>query len=327
LHSKTSYCIRLIQRIKTLGVKFIENRKTSVVVTTYNDGEFLKRSLPSIINQNQKPLEIIVIDDGSDNNLAEELANSFSRNSDIPIIYEKKDNGGPSSARNLGINIARGEYILFLDSDDELLGESLNWRQKTLDSLGNDYASVYCSSINCFKNKQKVNDEVNEIDGDIDGCLVGRKKGIPGGSPNHLFRKKVLLELNGYRESLKFNEDFELILRISKKWIFFGINRPGFIRHIRDNSWSNIDPYISYNGCESFLDIAIKDKLLPMIEINKRRKENRLSLIKKLLIQRRKFEEVIPYIDEAFDIMYPQNIKEFILHILNKIIKVIYGLK
>ena len=324
---KTSYYLKLIQRIKTLGVKFIENRKTSVVVTTYNDGEFLKRSLPSIINQSQKPLEIIVVDDGSDNNLAETLAKSFSSNSDIPIIYEKKDNGGPSSARNLGINIAKGEYILFLDSDDELLDESLKWRQKTLDSLSKDYASVYCSSINCFKNKQKVIDEVNEIDGEIDGCLVGRKNGVPGGSPYHLFRKKVLLELNGYRESLKFNEDFELILRISKKWIFFGINRPGFIRHIRDNSWSNTDPYISYNGVERFLDIAQEDELLSMTEINKRRKENRLTLIKKLLIQRRKFKEVIPYIDEAFDIIYPQNIKEFLLHTLNRIIKVIYGLK
>lgn len=308
-------------------VKFIENRKTSVVVTTYNDGEFLKRSLPSIINQSQKPLEIIIVDDGSDNNLAETLANTFIGYSDIPIIYEKKENGGPSSARNLGIKIAKGEYILFLDSDDELLGESLEWRQKTLDSLGKNYASVYCSSINCFKNNKKIIDEVNETNGEIDGCLVGRKKGVPGGSPNHFFRKKILMESNGYHESLKFNEDFELILRISKKWAFLGVNRPGFIRHIRNNSWSNKDPYISYNGVESFLDIAFKNELLPFIEINKRRKENRLTLIKNFLVQGRKFIEVIPYIDEAFDIMYPQNIREFLLHTLNRMIKTIYGLK
>lgn len=308
-------------------VKFIENRKTSVVVTTYNDGEFLKRSLPSIINQSQKPLEIIIVDDGSDNNLAETLANKFIGYSDIPIIYEKKENGGPSSARNLGIKIAKGEYILFLDSDDELLGESLEWRQKTLDSLGKNYASVYCSSINCFKNNKKIIDEVNETNGEIDGCLVGRKKGVPGGSPNHFFRKKILMESNGYHESLKFNEDFELILRISKKWAFLGVNRPGFIRHIRNNSWSNKDPYISYNGVESFLDIAFKNELLPFIEINKRRKENRLTLIKNFLVQGRKFKEVIPYIDEAFDIMYPQNIREFLLHTLNRMIKTIYGLK
>lgn len=310
-----------------LVVKFIENRKTSVVVTTYNDGEFLKRSLPSIINQSQKPLEIIIVDDGSDNNLAETLANTFIGYSDIPIIYEKKENGGPSSARNLGIKIAKGEYILFLDSDDELLGESLEWRQKTLDSLGKNYASVYCSSINCFKNNKKIIDEVNETNGEIDGCLVGRKKGVPGGSPNHFFRKKILMESNGYHESLKFNEDFELILRISKKWAFLGVNRPGFIRHIRNNSWSNKDPYISYNGVESFLDIAFKNELLPFIEINKRRKENRLTLIKNFLVQGRKFKEVIPYIDEAFDIMYPQNIREFLLHTLNRMIKTIYGLK
>ena len=327
MHSKISYYRKSILKTKTLGAKFIENRKTSVIVITYNDGDFLKRSLPSIINQSQKPLEIIIVDDGSDNNLAERIANSFMSNSDIPIIYEKKENGGPSSARNLGIKIAKGEYILFLDSDDELLSDSLEWRQKTLDSLNENYASVYCNSINYSKNKQKVKDEVNEINGEIDGCLVGRKKGVPGGSPYHFFRKEVLMESNGYNELLKFNEDFELILRISKKWLFFGINKPGFIRHIRDNSWSNFDPHISFNGVESFLDIALRDKLLPIIEINKRRKENRLTLIKIFLKQGRKFDEVITYIDEAFDIMDPQNTKEFLLYTFNRIIKKIYGLK
>ena len=96
--------------------------------------------------------------------------------------------------------------------------------------FGQNYASVYCNSINYSKTNQKVTDEVNEINGEIDGCLVGRNNGIPGQITNHFFRKEVLMESNGYNELLKFNEDFELILRISKKWKFFGINKPGFIQ-------------------------------------------------------------------------------------------------
>lgn len=278
--------------------------------------------MPSIINQSQKPLEIIIVDDGSDNNLAETLANSFASKSDIPIIYEKKENGGPSSARNLGITIAKGEYILFLDSDDELLSDSLKWRQDIFESLGKDYASIYCSKIEYFKNKSKAEEKVFETNGWLNVCLVGRgNNGIPGQITNHLFRKDVLIEVNGYNEFLKFNEDFELILRIAKSWKFFGINRAGFIQHIREDSWSKTNPYVSYAGVEDFLETALSQELLPLTEIQNRRKENRLSLVKRILIQRTKWKTAIPYIDEAFDIIGPQNIKEFILFILNKILK------
>ena len=278
--------------------------------------------MPSIINQSQKPLEIIIVDDGSDNNLAETLANSFKSNSDIPIIYEKKENGGPSSARNTGIKIAQGEYILFLDSDDELLTESLEWRQDIFESVGKDYASIYCSKIEYFKNKSKAEEQVFETNGWLNVCLVGRgNNGIPGQITNHLFRKDVLIEVNGYNESLKFNEDFELILRIAKSWKFYGINRVGFIQHIREDSWSKTNPYVSYAGVEDFLETALNQELLPLIEIKHRRKENRLSLVKRILIQRTNWKAASPYIDEAFDIIGPQNIKEFILFILNKILK------
>ena len=308
--------------METNYIKTNKKNKTSVIITTYNDAEYLKRSLPSVINQSLKPFEIIIVDDGSDNDKAEVIINSFQGLTDISIVYKKKSNGGPSSARNIGIKLAKGEFILFIDADDELLPDSIEWRQKIFESLGKDYASIYCSKIEYFKNKSKAEEQVFETNGRLNVSLVGRgNNGIPGQITNHLFRKDVLIEVNGYNESLKFNEDFELILRIAKSWMFFGVNRVGFIQHIREDSWSKSDPYVSYAGVEDFLETALNEELLPLIEIKIRRKENRLSLVKRILIQRTKWNAATPFIDEAFDIIRPQNIKEFTLFILNKILK------
>ena len=300
----------------------IKTSKTSIIITTFNDAEYLKRSLPSVINQTLKPLEIIIIDDGSDNDDAKLIINSFKSITDIPLVFKKKSNGGPSSARNVGIKLAKGEFILFLDADDELLKNSLEWREEILESLDQNYASIYCSKIKLIDNKRKIKEKILETDGKLNVCLVGRDNGIPGQITHHLFRRDIVNEVNGYNESLKFNEDFEFLLRIAKKGLFFGVNRVGFIQHMRDDSWSNSDPYHAYNGVENFLNLASNKKLLPQIEIKLRRKENRLSLAKKvILFQRSKLKEVIPYIDEAFDIIKPQNIKEHTLFYLNKILK------
>ena len=123
----------------------------------------------------------------------------------------------------------------------------------------------------------------------------------------------MLIAVGGYNESLKFNEDFELILRIGKEWMYFGEDKPGFIRHIRENSWSKSDPFISYEGVERFLTLAANDQLLSIREINKRRKENNLSIVKKLLLKKKKWIEVEVYIINAFQIERPKNIKELVL--------------
>ena len=103
--------------------------------------------------------------------------------------------------------------------------------------------------------------------------------------------------------------------------MFRGINRVGFIQHILENSWSKSDPYVTFNGVEEFLDNAFDKKLLPINEIEQRRKDNRLTLVKKLLVKRSKWKDAVPYINEAFDIIKPVNFKEFILFLLNKILK------
>ena len=273
------------------------------------------------MDQTLKPLEIFVIDDGSETNEAEIITNNFISQTDIPIIYKKKKNGGPSSARNLGISLAKGEFILFIDSDDELLPNSLEWREEILDSLGEDYASIFCSRVECIKNKSNIRLDVPETDGKLDVCLVGRKNGIPGQITNHLFRKDILIKVNGYNESLKFNEDFDLILRVAKNKMFRGINKVGFIRNIREDSWSKSDPHVTFNGVEDFLDNALHKKLLPTSEIEQRRKDNRLSIVKKLLVKRSGWKEAAPYISQSFDIIKPKNFKEFLLFLLNIILK------
>ena len=64
--------------------------KTSVIITTYNDSKFLKRSIPSIINQSLEPLEIIIIDDCSNDNEAEKIVQSYSDQTHIPIVFKRK---------------------------------------------------------------------------------------------------------------------------------------------------------------------------------------------------------------------------------------------
>jgi len=90
--------------------------KISVIVPVYNVEKFIKRCLDSIINQTMRDLEIILVNDGSTDNsgkICDEYAQLDNR---ITVIH--KENGGLSSARNTGLDVATGEWISFVDSDD-----------------------------------------------------------------------------------------------------------------------------------------------------------------------------------------------------------------
>lgn len=90
----------------------------SIVVPVYNVESYLVNCVSSIIEQTYKNLEIILVDDGSTDKskkICDDLAKKDKR---IKVIH--KDNGGLSSARNAGIDVAKGEYIGFVDSDDKI---------------------------------------------------------------------------------------------------------------------------------------------------------------------------------------------------------------
>lgn len=92
------------------------HKKISIIIPIYNVEKYLKRCIDSIVNQTYKNTEIILVNDGSPDNCGEICDEYAKIDSRIKVIH--KENGGLSSARNAGIDISSGEYIMFVDSDD-----------------------------------------------------------------------------------------------------------------------------------------------------------------------------------------------------------------
>ena len=92
--------------------------KISIVVPVYNVEDYLKECVDSLISQTCQAVEIILVDDGSTDksgSICEEYVGQYSN-----VCYYKKENGGPSEARNFGIKVATAPYVMFVDSDDVL---------------------------------------------------------------------------------------------------------------------------------------------------------------------------------------------------------------
>ena len=100
----------------------MSNPLVSVVIPTYNSGKFIADALDSVFAQTYRPIEIILVDDGSTDKTAETIkeyqTSKANRTNRTNLTYIHQQNAGPSRARNIGIRAAKGEYIAFLDADD-----------------------------------------------------------------------------------------------------------------------------------------------------------------------------------------------------------------
>ena len=186
----------------------------SIVITTYHRPEQIARAIKCAECQTA-PHEIIVVDDnGRDTPEQQATAEQILPFSDRVSYLVNEVNHGPSYSRNRGLEQARGDYITFLDDDDEIAPEKLEAQAALLDQKGPEYSSCYCSFTKYLAGgKRFLNAEKTE--GEVYPYILGRMLYVGSGS-NLLVRTGILKDTGGYEESMRKFEDYEMMGRILK---------------------------------------------------------------------------------------------------------------
>ena len=260
----------------------------SVVIPSYNRKDFLKRSIDSAINQTKKPLEIIVVDDGSTDGTEAMIKSDYDF-----VKFIKQKNKGVSAARNIGIKVSIGEWICFLDSDDEWKKDKLEKQINAMKS--NPGYKFFHSNEIWIKNGMRINQKKKhkKYGGDIfDKCLDMCRI-----SPSSvMIDKTVFDEVGNFNEDLVVCEDYELWLRICDKYRVFFIDEPLIIKY------GGHQGQLSYS-IESIENHRIKALEYLILENLKRKNKrhaiqmllSKLNIYLKGLVKRKKIDEIAVY--------------------------------
>jgi glycosyltransferase involved in cell wall biosynthesis len=202
----------------------MSNPLVSVIIPTFNREKYLDSAIQSVTNQTYSNIEIIVIDDGSNTNYAESICSKYAN-----CYYYYKPNGGISSARNYGIEQARGEFIAFLDDDDLWDIHKIAKQIKVFSSN---------PTVDLIHSKVAIVNENGEVTGRFSGASADKLHKRSGyvfwnalgcwlvKSPTPLIRKKVFKSDMFFDESIITREDVDFYQRLFYRHKVMYIDEP-----------------------------------------------------------------------------------------------------
>lgn len=231
-----------------------EQPKVSVIVPVYKAEKYLRRCLDSILGQTMSDFEVILIDDGSPDNSGEICDEYAAKDSRFRVIH--KENGGASKARNIGLDIAKGKYVWFIDADDWIDGDALSKLMSDLDAdiIFFGFKRLFKDGKTSICQIQANSSEFKYNYIDIIEKLFNSDEAYMGYTWNKLFKREILES-----GKIRFNED--LIIKEDEVFCF------EYLRHTKSISISHLTPYnyrildssISHNinGKRNMLELAM----------------------------------------------------------------------
>ena len=195
----------------------------SVIVPTHNRAQLLARALQSVVAQATPPMEVIVVDDGSNDGTEEVVCTRFPQ-----VQYIRQNNRGVSNTRNRGIEAASGDWLAFLDSDDEWLPQKLSTQKRML-AANPQYKICHTDEI-WIRNGKRVN--AMKKHAKAGGFIFERCLPLCVVSPSSvLIHRSVFDEVGLFNEDLPACEDYDLWLRICARFPVLYVDRPLIIKH------------------------------------------------------------------------------------------------
>jgi glycosyltransferase involved in cell wall biosynthesis len=216
--------------------------KISVIMPTYNGANTITESIKSILEQTHKDLELIIVDDGSTDNSKEIIKSIID---DRIKYFSQKNSGSPAGPRNLAISHATGELIALCDQDDiwypEKLKKQVSAYEKSSDR--DKIGIIYTQADFIDKEGKKTGLSEKPQEGFIDPEQSFQK--IVSGNfiiaCSAIFPLRTVKELGGFNENLHGNDEYDLWIRIAKKYGVLGIAEPLCAwRRTGDNFSANI---------------------------------------------------------------------------------------
>jgi glycosyltransferase involved in cell wall biosynthesis len=196
------------------------NELVSIIIPTCQRPTFLLRAIDSIKRQTYDNIEIIVIDDNGINSLYQtethNLLSDYIATKQI-IYFALPTNMGVSIARNKGIELSKGRYIGFLDDDDEFLPEKISFQVKKLLQSTDNIGGCYTRQQYIFNNHTYPIIDEGNFEGNLALDILLLRNKI--NTSSLLFKREVLLDLNGFDANLLRHQDWDLLLRFFNKYL------------------------------------------------------------------------------------------------------------
>ena len=183
----------------------------SVVITTFNRQELLPRAVRSVLSQTYTDFELIIVDDHSTDSTG-----SVVRDFEDPRIryVRLEKNSGLSASRNTGIHIARGQYVAFLDDDDEWKPEKLEKQVALANESPPEYGVFHCGADKVDAMGQLIGQSFPSGRGNVREDLVQRN--LVTISSTYLFRNDALDRIGGFDENLASHVDYDIWMKIAQ---------------------------------------------------------------------------------------------------------------
>ncbi len=236
--------------------------KVSIIIPTYNSSAFIERAVGSVLRQTFTDWELLIVDDGSTDDTVDLVTEFIKQDSRIKLFRTPQNSGGPALPKNIGIENARGEYVAFLDHDDEWLPEKLAKQLKVFEDSRDEKLGLVACYININNDSRNVAIKYHDMY-KKQALAILLQYNFLATSSCVIVRAEIFRMIGFFDTKFKISDDWDMWLRIARANYRFDFV-PEFLCNYnmhQNNSSSNIK-----RGYLDFIILCEKNKNNPEME-------------------------------------------------------------